>query len=236
MITLIEYFRNRAILIIIIEKGELKINIHFKVNMQPHESYWFSKNHLNSYTEKNINELLEDMNKLAYEKAVRNITKIGAHFKLKKSEIKKLVRNLDKEDFGDYSLENEDGTWGIFNNFYRLVIDENVKGLKILSNNVYFNEFKVKCMIMLDGNYDIIDVKIFGIKDVDKSRNKEVNFELFFDKYFELIKVKYTMNDYIKNLTRAKETLKSDSLLNLDTELNNIKVFFLKYTVVKKTK
>lgn len=199
------------------------LNIHFPVNMKPTSMYWLSSLQCSANAQSYFDNMVADMNKLAYAKIIDSIYKIGNHFKLDKNEIKKLIKNVHSEFVGDYIVDNENGQWNIFNEFYRLAIDEPIKRFSLVQDSNYFKSFNVKCLLKFDENYKLMDV-IFHLSK--PSKNKLNIIEIVFDSEFNLNALYLEKIKYNKHSTKVKELIKDNNLMSLTHELAESMVFF----------
>lgn len=199
------------------------LHIHFPVNMKPSSIYWLSSFHPSNEVKTYFDKMVTDMNTLAYAKIIDSIYKVGTHFKLDKNEIKKLIKNVHSEFVGDYIVDNENGQWNIFNEFYRLAIDEPIKSFHLVQDDTYFKSFNVKCLLKFDENYKLMDV----IFHLSKPSNNKLNIiEIVFDSDFNLEALYLEKIKYNKQSTKVKELIKDKNLLSLTHELSECVAFF----------
>lgn len=199
------------------------LHIHFPVNMKPTSVYWLATLQSSPAVKIYFESMVADMNKLAYAKIIDSIYKIGTHFKLDKNEIKKLMKNVDRECVGDYIVDNENGHWNIFNEFYRLAIDEPIKSFHLIQDDNYFKSFNAKCLLKFDENYKLMDV-IFHLSK--PSKNKLNIIEIVFDSDFNLNALYLEKIKYNKHSTKVKELIKDNNLMSLTHELADCMGFF----------
>lgn len=199
------------------------LHIHFPVNMKPTTMYWLSSLQSSNDVKIYFDNMVADMNNLAYSKVIDSIYKVGTHFKLDKNEIKKLMKNVHREFVGDYIVDNENGQWNIFNEFYSLAIDEPIKSFHLIQDDIYFKSFNAKCLLKFDENYKLMDV-IFHLSK--PSKNKLNIIEIVFDSEFNLNALYLEKIKYNKQSTKVKELIKDKDLLPLNQELSNCIAFF----------
>lgn len=191
--------------------------------MKPTSMYWISSLQSSPAVKTYFESMVADMNKLAYAKIIDSIYTVGTHFKLDKNEIKKLMKNVHRECVGDYIVDNENGHWNIFNEFYRLAIDEPIKSFHLIPDDTYFKSFNTKCLLKFDENYKLMDV-IFHLSQ--PSKNKLNILEIVFDNEFNLNALYLEKIKYNKNSTKVKELIRDKKLLPLSHELSDCVGFF----------
>jgi hypothetical protein len=211
------------------------LTIHLPVKFKPSSIYWLSNFNRPDTVQIHFNELVADMNDQAYLKIIKQIQKIGDHFKFSKTETKKLVSYVDKESVAGYVVDNgtddmEDdeqpvtGECVIFNEFYRLVVDTPIKNCIITKNHYYFKEFAVKCLITFNEHYQ---VKYITFYLHQQTGNKENRLEIVLDKNFNMISIKMIKLKYNKKSTGIQEHIKEgDELDTLASELDKAVAFY----------
>jgi hypothetical protein len=193
--------------------------IYFKAKKQ----HYYLPSILQGSNQLGLQKMSNELNELGYNKLIDLIHKIGQHFNLKKNEISKLIKDIDRESVAGFVVDNELGPWMIFNDLMRLCIEQNIKNCKFMKKHDYFKTFKSKCLVTFRENFSIVDISFYFSEYIE---NKENNLEIIFDSQFNLKSLKATKVKYNKKSTTFKNLIRDESLMPLDIEIDKIKDFY----------